>query len=112
MRAASSHIPTAARPSHWADSAACQTSSDPDYWFAEGDDPDSVANREEAKRLCARCPSRPSCLHDALERQEPVGVWGGLDTAERAQLTLLPTAREPATEEAADGPPHEPAKTA
>ncbi|MFI2434737.1 WhiB family transcriptional regulator [Streptomyces sp. NPDC018693] len=103
---------TLARPPHWGDGAACQTSKTPDYWFADGDDAESVANRQEAKRVCARCPARPSCLHDALERREPSGVWGGLDTDERNALTLLPAAREPATEEATDGPPHEPAQTA
>ncbi|MEU6595049.1 WhiB family transcriptional regulator [Streptomyces sp. NPDC046881] len=97
------------RPPHWDDQAACKTTDKPDYWFADGDDPTAVAQRQEAKKVCARCPSRTPCLHAALERREPSGVWGGLDADERNTLTLLPTAREPATEEATDGPP---AKTA
>ncbi|MFF5968166.1 WhiB family transcriptional regulator [Streptomyces collinus] len=101
------------RRPHWSDQAVCQTTKDPDYWFAEGHDEESIAERQEAKKACARCPVRPQCLHAALERGEPTGVWGGLDEDERAALTLLPTAREPApTEEAADASPHEPAKTA
>jgi WhiB family redox-sensing transcriptional regulator len=45
---------------------------DPDMWFAE-----SPADLERAKALCADCPIRRECLADALERQEPWGVWGG-----------------------------------
>ncbi|MFF0092780.1 WhiB family transcriptional regulator [Streptomyces canus] len=114
MRARISHTPpvTLPRPPHWGDDAACQKSPNPDLWFAEGDDEEAVADRQEAKQVCGRCPSRSLCLHAALERGETTGVWGGLDHEERAQLTLLPSAREPApTEESADGP-RESAKTA
>lgn len=44
----------------------------PDLWFAER--PDEI---ELAKALCAECPIRTACLHGALEREEPWGVWGG-----------------------------------
>ncbi|MFM7409683.1 MAG: WhiB family transcriptional regulator, partial [Actinomycetota bacterium] len=30
-----------------------------------------------AKAICAKCTSRQSCLNDALQREEPWGVWGG-----------------------------------
>ncbi|KQW13587.1 WhiB family transcriptional regulator [Streptomyces sp. Root369] len=107
MRARTSYYApdTLDRAPHWGDGAVCRTSKTPDYWFAEGDDETAVAERQEAKRLCNHCPARPSCLHAALERGEVTGVWGGLDSDERAALTLLPTARDPVpTEEAADGP--------
>jgi WhiB family transcriptional regulator, redox-sensing transcriptional regulator len=45
---------------------------DPDLWFAE-----SPSELERAKALCADCPIRSLCLDEALERQEPWGVWGG-----------------------------------
>lgn len=45
---------------------------DPDLWFA-----DSPVDLERAKALCADCPIRRECLAEALERQEPWGVWGG-----------------------------------
>ena len=32
---------------------------------------------EQAKALCADCPIRLQCLSEALEREEPWGVWGG-----------------------------------
>lgn len=30
-----------------------------------------------AKAICGKCRLADSCLEDALERQEPWGVWGG-----------------------------------
>ena len=45
---------------------------DPDLWFAE-----SPADLERAKALCSECPIRRECLAEALEREEPWGVWGG-----------------------------------
>ncbi|GAA4665276.1 MULTISPECIES: WhiB family transcriptional regulator [Amycolatopsis] len=47
-------------------------SGDADLWFAE-----APADLERAKRLCADCPIRESCLAGALDRREPWGVWGG-----------------------------------
>ena len=45
---------------------------DPELWFAE-----SPSDVETAKALCAPCPLSASCLAGALERREPIGVWGG-----------------------------------
>ncbi|MER5699651.1 WhiB family transcriptional regulator [Streptomyces mirabilis] len=104
---------TLPRPPHWGDDAVCRTSLTPDIWFAEEQDAEAAAARQEAKRACLRCPCRPDCLHAALERGEKSGIWGGLDTDERDELVLLPTAREPASgEEATDGERQEPAKSA
>ena len=30
-----------------------------------------------AKHLCSTCPLKDTCLEGALERKEPLGVWGG-----------------------------------
>ena len=49
----------------------CQVN-DPDLWFAE-----RPADLERAKQLCATCPVLDACLAGALERREPIGVWGG-----------------------------------
>jgi WhiB family transcriptional regulator, redox-sensing transcriptional regulator len=27
--------------------------------------------------MCAKCPLRSNCLREALDREEPWGVWGG-----------------------------------
>ena len=45
---------------------------DSELWFAES--PDDL---EISKALCRDCPVRDLCLHGALERREPWGVWGG-----------------------------------
>jgi WhiB family transcriptional regulator, redox-sensing transcriptional regulator len=38
---------------------------------------DHVLDIARAKAICAKCALRASCLGDALEREEPWGVWGG-----------------------------------
>jgi WhiB family redox-sensing transcriptional regulator len=48
------------------------TRTPPGIFFAER--PDEVA---VAKAVCATCPVRAACLAGAVERREPVGVWGG-----------------------------------
>ena len=32
---------------------------------------------QRAKAICAKCSSQATCLSDALDQQEPWGVWGG-----------------------------------
>ena len=38
---------------------------------------DHVVDIARAKAMCGRCPLQERCLADALEREEPWGVWGG-----------------------------------
>ena len=38
---------------------------------------DHVLDIARAKAICAKCALRETCLSDALEREEPWGVWGG-----------------------------------
>ena len=38
---------------------------------------DHVLDIARAKAICAKCALREQCLSDALEREEPWGVWGG-----------------------------------
>ena len=38
---------------------------------------DHVLDIARAKAICAKCALRASCLSDAIEREEPWGVWGG-----------------------------------
>jgi WhiB family redox-sensing transcriptional regulator len=38
---------------------------------------DHVLDIARAKAICAKCALRERCLSDALEREEPWGVWGG-----------------------------------
>ncbi len=38
---------------------------------------DNVIDIARAKAMCGLCPLQVDCLADALEREEPWGVWGG-----------------------------------
>ncbi len=38
---------------------------------------DHVLDIARAKAICARCALTESCLSDAIDREEPWGVWGG-----------------------------------
>jgi WhiB family redox-sensing transcriptional regulator len=65
--------PLAAPAAWWAkarcnDGAATLTS----LFFSE-----DLIDIARAKAICSKCPVRAECLAEALERQEPCGVWGG-----------------------------------
>lgn len=72
----------------WRASALCAREADLDLHFRE--DEASVA---KAKALCARCPSRNPCA--VAGRDEPWGVWAGLETGERLGSMLLATPEPP-----------------
>ncbi|MFB7115183.1 WhiB family transcriptional regulator [Streptomyces sp. NPDC056291] len=79
--------PTAtARRDWWGDHAACLEHNPnlffPENWRSGPGKFDAIT----AKRVCCRCPVITPCLQGALERQEPVGIWGGLDPDERLVL--------------------------
>jgi len=38
---------------------------------------DDVIDIARAKAICAKCPLAPTCLRNAIDREEPWGVWGG-----------------------------------
>ena len=38
---------------------------------------DDLVDIARAKAICSKCALRTSCLRDALDREEPWGVWGG-----------------------------------
>jgi WhiB family redox-sensing transcriptional regulator len=38
---------------------------------------DDLLTIARAKAICAKCHLRAECISDALDRQEPWGVWGG-----------------------------------
>lgn len=55
--------------------------------FCRGADPQIFDGEplyeETAKAYCARCPVRVDCLEYALSGVQVVGIWGGLNEAER-----------------------------
>lgn len=68
------------RPSTaWEERGACRNFQN-DEFYPERSKPST------AKTVCAGCPVRTECLEAALQREEPFGVWGGLDTRERRRL--------------------------
>ena len=70
----------------WRQRAACRDE-DPDLFFPVGTRGVEVQLQVgRAKEVCARCPVARECLSQALESGE-AGVWGGLDEAERRELT-------------------------
>lgn len=86
------------REPHWSDRAACRHT-DPVIFHPEmdDDDGDGAAPRRSrgqtwpAKQICAGCPVKRDCLGYALGRQDPHGIWGGLDWLERAALGPAPS---------------------
>lgn len=67
-------------PPAWHIDTPC-SQADADAWFPEKGE--STAN---AKRICAGCDVRTTCLEWALEHNEKFGVWGGLSELERRRL--------------------------
>jgi WhiB family transcriptional regulator, redox-sensing transcriptional regulator len=64
----------------WQELALC-AQVDPELFF-----PDKGESSRPAKRVCGACEVRAECLHDALDRGERFGVWGGLSERERRVL--------------------------
>lgn len=60
--------------------------SDPDLFFPDGTAGHRLAQAEEAKALCRRCPVMEPCQEWALETREAYGVWGGLDERQRRSI--------------------------
>ncbi|MGW0118578.1 WhiB family transcriptional regulator [Streptomyces sp. NPDC003327] len=70
----------------WRAAAACREV-DPELFFPVGVGSPALAQAEEAKKVCRRCPVRERCLGWAMaESHPPMGVWGGLTEAERSAL--------------------------
>jgi WhiB family transcriptional regulator, redox-sensing transcriptional regulator len=69
------------RDDHWREQALC-AQTDPEMFYpANGQIPYA------AKRVCASCLVRSSCLADALARRDSIhGVLGGMTPAERREL--------------------------
>jgi WhiB family redox-sensing transcriptional regulator len=75
----------ASRQDNWRERGACLLV-DPELFFplsmAAGSQPQITA----AKRICARCQVRGTCLDFALSTGQPNGIWGGMTEEERSNL--------------------------
>ena len=80
----------------WRDRGACR-GEDPELFFPIGTTDLALAQVQEAKAVCRRCPVQEECLHWALH-SEPIGqvagVCAGLSEDERRALRRL-AARAP-----------------
>lgn len=48
---------------------------------------ENVNSSRSVRLVCGQCAVREICLMDALERNEPYGIWGGLTPKERHSLS-------------------------
>jgi WhiB family redox-sensing transcriptional regulator len=69
----------------WRDHAACR-GQDPDLFFPIGTTGPALAQLEQARAVCRRCPVQERCLEWALETDQTIGVWGGTTESERRAL--------------------------
>jgi WhiB family transcriptional regulator, redox-sensing transcriptional regulator len=74
----------------WELHAACRDSAAGSFMPPIGRETSDERRRREqaAKAVCARCPVVAECLEYALRVNEPIGIWGGLNEAERRELAF------------------------
>ncbi len=73
-------------PNGWRKDALCR-GVDTDLFFPAGElGEEPVKHAEAAKAVCFRCPVREACLEYALATDQPFGVWGGTNEAERRSI--------------------------
>ncbi|MFD0032570.1 WhiB family transcriptional regulator [Streptomyces sp. NPDC127172] len=66
----------------WRHDALC-AGEETDLFFPVGGSPEALAQTEQARAVCARCPVSTNCLSFALNTDQTDGVWGGLSEDER-----------------------------
>jgi hypothetical protein len=77
---------TLARPADWRAEVACRNE-DPELFFPKGyDGAFNLAQIEEAKTVCRRCPAWEACLTLALDNNISDGIFGGFTEKERATI--------------------------
>lgn len=77
----------------WQHQAAC-LDEDPELFHPVGTSGPAVAQVQQAKTICGRCPVRLQCLTEAMETGAS-GVWGGLSEVERRLLKRRGRTRAP-----------------
>lgn len=67
-------------PPNWYEQALC-AQVDHELFY-----PEKGGSTREAKKLCASCPVRETCLEYALDNEERYGIWGGVSERDRRKL--------------------------
>lgn len=89
----------------WQAHGLCRDRKD-DLFFPDGEtSPAAIAQINEAKRICRRCPVMPDCQDWALENGESDGVWGGLSEADRRSIHRQAARTGGPVQEIAPSPP-------
>lgn len=70
----------------WRERAACLRVDDPDLFFPIGISGLTLAQVDEAKAVCHRCPVMEQCLNWALYGGHVEGIWGGTTESERRAM--------------------------
>lgn len=72
----------------WHNDAACSPELQylffPPWYFERKDE--KIQREKKAKEICRTCPIQADCLSEALERNEPNGIWGGTNEKERKAI--------------------------
>lgn len=75
---------------------------DTELWFPPRDKKRYKVIADQAKQICngktyknPPCPVRVHCLLDAIKREEPHGIWGGMSHRERNALVRKWKSRHP-----------------
>jgi WhiB family redox-sensing transcriptional regulator len=71
----------------WTVRAECRQTRSGLFYAPFGESSLARRDREElAKQICEQCPARTECLDHALRSNQDLGIWGGLNEAERRRL--------------------------
>jgi hypothetical protein len=90
MTTATRHASTdAALSDAWMADGLCRQV-DADMFFPEGRGAAITTQIEQAKKICAGCPSKQACLEWALQTGQHSGVWGGTSEEERRGMRQAP----------------------
>ena len=65
----------------WMEDAECRRATDPDLFFAEGDNAWNAI--KAAREFCRRCLVSDECLNYALRNKIEYGIYAGFSPAER-----------------------------
>ncbi|MEV5443512.1 WhiB family transcriptional regulator [Streptomyces sp. NPDC052644] len=79
------YAPETHRTPDWRESAACRDV-DPDLFFPVGTTGPALAQAEDARTVCHRCPVMLTCQQWALDSRLEEGVAGGLTADERRTI--------------------------